>query len=289
MKTKEYKTAGSFRTALEERLLAIRAKEGIDIQRLRRHVAFDRLLARLFAAPDAPWVLKGGYAMELRMPKARMTKDIDLSMHEARFLGDEATRNEALLELIQKAASQDLNDFFVFTIEPPVMELEAAPYGGARFPVEARLDGRSFEKFQLDVGIGDLWIEPFEMLHTTPWLEFAGVKSPSFPVIPKEQQFAEKIHAYTLPRPQGTTNSRVKDLVDMVLLISTGKINSKGLASAIKATFKQRGTHVVSESLPPPPAQWSDPFAKLAKECGLLVDLNSAYLTVQEFFKQLPL
>jgi len=58
-------------------------KEGVDLQRLRRQVAFDRLLARLFQVGDLkqpPWVLKGGYAMELRMKAARTTKDIDLTM-----------------------------------------------------------------------------------------------------------------------------------------------------------------------------------------------------------------
>ena len=54
----------------------MRAREtGTDLQRLRRQVAFDRFLARMFSkGPKAtyPWVLKGGYAMELRTrPRAR--------------------------------------------------------------------------------------------------------------------------------------------------------------------------------------------------------------------------
>jgi hypothetical protein len=81
--TKQYKMAGAFRAALEARLQA-RARDGeTDLQRLRRQVAFDRLLARLFSkGPKAnyPWVLKGGYAMELRIRSARTTKDIDLTL-----------------------------------------------------------------------------------------------------------------------------------------------------------------------------------------------------------------
>ena len=74
MESKKYATPAAFRRALEDRLQAIAKKEGIDLQRLRRQVAFDRLLARLFPAGDSkqlPWVLKGGYAMELRMKAAR--------------------------------------------------------------------------------------------------------------------------------------------------------------------------------------------------------------------------
>lgn len=62
MEPKKYATAAAFRRALEDRLQAIASKEGVDLQRLRRQVAFDRLLARLFQAGNPkqlPWLLKG--------------------------------------------------------------------------------------------------------------------------------------------------------------------------------------------------------------------------------------
>jgi len=68
-KAKSYKTAGAFRAALETRLQTRARERGTDLQRLRRQVAFDRFLARMFSkGPKAtyPWLLKGGYAMELR-------------------------------------------------------------------------------------------------------------------------------------------------------------------------------------------------------------------------------
>jgi hypothetical protein len=61
-------------------------------------------------------------------------------------------------------------------------------------------------------------MEPLEVIEGRDWLEFAGVASPLVYTIPREQQFSEKLHAYTLPR-QSTVNSRVQDLVDMVLLM----------------------------------------------------------------------
>src|ERR1035437_353053 len=50
------------------------------VVRVRRQVVFDRLLARLFPTDPAPWVLKGGYALELRFRTARATIDIDLTV-----------------------------------------------------------------------------------------------------------------------------------------------------------------------------------------------------------------
>ena len=88
-----YKTAGAFRAALEARLRARVREEGTDLQRLRREVGFDRFLARIFSkGPKAAyaWVLKGGYAMELRVQSARTTKDLDLTMHDGTHLSKDA-------------------------------------------------------------------------------------------------------------------------------------------------------------------------------------------------------
>lgn len=63
MEPKRYAIATTFRRALGDKLQDIARKESVDLQRLRRQVFFDRLLARLFQAaqPRAlPWVLKGG-------------------------------------------------------------------------------------------------------------------------------------------------------------------------------------------------------------------------------------
>jgi hypothetical protein len=73
---KKYASGIALRTALEERLKRVSREETIDLRRLRRQVAFDRLLARLFRGANTDWVLKGGYAMELRFQTAGTTKDL---------------------------------------------------------------------------------------------------------------------------------------------------------------------------------------------------------------------
>ena len=48
-----YASAGAFRTALERRLLTLAEQTGVPLVRLRKLVAFERLLARLMAlAPE---------------------------------------------------------------------------------------------------------------------------------------------------------------------------------------------------------------------------------------------
>ncbi|MDX6769096.1 MAG: nucleotidyl transferase AbiEii/AbiGii toxin family protein [Elusimicrobiota bacterium] len=280
---KKYATATAFRRALEDRLLR-RAKEGGgDVQRLRREVAFDRLLARLFAAKKAPWVLKGGYAMELRFAGARATKDVDLALRESLGKGRGDSLNAAIHEALIEAASKDLEDFFSFIVAAPVMDLDAAPYGGARFPIEARMDGRTFVKFQLDVGAGDVVLEPLDETVGRDWLDFASIPAPRYPTVSREQQFAEKIHAYTLPRER--PNTRVKDLVDLFLLLKSGTLDAGRVGPAVRATFERRKTHPLPDDLSQPPAAWKVPFQTLAAECGLAVDVEAAFALVGDYYR----
>jgi hypothetical protein len=166
--TKSYKTAGAFRTALETRLQTRARAEGTDLQRLRRQVAFDRFLARMFSkGPNTtyPWVLKGGYAMELRSHSARMTKDIDLSLHDgSRLSKDPKERREQVRAMLQEVAATHLNDYFEFLVGEAREDLEGAPEGGSRYPVQVQMDGQDFARFHVDIGIGDEVLEPLDVV-----------------------------------------------------------------------------------------------------------------------------
>jgi hypothetical protein len=282
---RKYSTAGAFRRALEERLKRASLTEQIDLNRLRRQVSFDRLLARLFREEPAPWVLKGGYALELRFKAARSTVDIDLTLQ--RVVAETATgsdTNQVVREMLQNVANIPLDDWFEYRIGPPIIDLAAAPYGGARYPVEARMDERIFARFHLDAGIGDVVMQPLETVECRDWLGFAGIERPQVRMIAREQQFAEKIHAYTLPR--NASNSRVKDLVDLALLIGSGGLDTQQILGALRLTFERRGTHHLPAGLVSPPADWQIPFQALAEECGLPTDVAVVFRSVQEFLEE---
>ena len=277
---KTYATAFAFRRALEDRLAAVAKAEGIDLQRMRRQLAFDRLLVRLFGEGSPPWRLKGGYALELKLSVARTTKDLDLGLCAEGLLTDD------LLEELQSSAAMDVGDFFVFEIGEPTMELDGAPYGGSRYPVEANLDGRQFARFHLDIGMGDIQREPFEWIDARDWLEFAGIEAGRFPSISREEHFAQKLHAYTLPRGE-RPNTRVKDLVDLVLLIDAGGLDRKRIIRDVDDTFERRRTHEVPKDLNAPPDFWEPVFSKLATECGIEGDIASQFENVRLFWQGL--
>jgi len=102
-------------------------------------------------------------------------------------------------------------------------------------------------------------------------------------LIAREQQFAEKIHAYTLPR--NSPNSRVKDLVDLGLLIG-GALDRKRILEALHLTFERRGTHSLPAVLYAPPSEWTIPFQALATECGMQPDLAAAFERVEKFYQE---
>ncbi|MEX0714690.1 MAG: nucleotidyl transferase AbiEii/AbiGii toxin family protein [Pirellulales bacterium] len=281
---KEFTSATAFRTSLEQRLKQKAAERNIPLNTLRLKVVIERLLARLFFTDRPAWLLKGGYAMDLRYrPKARTTKDIDLTVPHAAL----ETRHplDAVRDAMQEAAELDLKDFFVFRIGQPRMELQGAPLGGARFLVTSLLAGKVFAKFHVDVGIGDPLVEPSEELIGEDFLAFAGVAPAKVLVISKAQQFAEKIHAYTLER-QGRENTRTKDLVDLVLLVTRDPPRKESVLKAIDMTFNARKTHTVPRSLSEPPAAWSRPFAAMATEAALeSADLMVAFRIVEDFWR----
>jgi hypothetical protein len=141
--SRRWQDPGAFRQSLEERLRQAADARGTSVNSLRLKLLIERLLARLFAKPDPPWLLKGGYAMELRFrPRARTTKDLDLAFDTA-SADDAATKvTAAVRERLQEAAAVDLGDFLSFRIGEPARLIEAAPEGGARFPIVVMLAGR---------------------------------------------------------------------------------------------------------------------------------------------------
>ncbi|MBD3322522.1 MAG: hypothetical protein GF350_15580 [Chitinivibrionales bacterium] len=196
--SKKYTSPNSMRTALEERLKSESRSSGRDLMRLRRHVAFDRFLARIFSDDTPGLVAKGGYSLELRIHTARTTKDVDFSFR-GNLNGYWTGNPEDLQLFLTEKANVDLQDFFIFSVGRASLDLENAPYGGFRFPIEATMAGRRFDFFSIDIAAGDAWFEPHEKLETHNWLGFAGIPPATVPVISLEQQFAhsretEKIH-----------------------------------------------------------------------------------------------
>lgn len=165
-------------------------------------------------------------------------------------------------------------------------DLDAAPYGGARYLVAAGMAGRDFVRFHLDAALGDPVLEPLAVTEGRDWLGFAGIPPGRFPTLSAEQHLAEKLHAYTLPRT--SPNTRVRDLVDLALLLRAG-LDRERVREAIAAVFARRGTHRPPATLEPPPAAWEAPYRDLAAACRLPGGSEAAFRGIREFWDGLGL
>jgi len=250
---------------------------------VRLKIVIERLLARTFARRDAPWLLKGGFAMELRYrPQARTTKDLDLSVPGAP--GGQRADRDAIRTQIQEAADIDLGDHLSFRIGAAKGELPGAPLGGGAFPVVAMLAGKEYARFHIDVGVGDAVFGEPEVLIGEDSLAFAQIAPARVLAIPKAQQFAEKIHAYT-HQWTDRTNTRTKDLVDLVLFIERGDLDAAAVKAALRATFATRRSHPLPSSLDFPPEQWRTEFLAMAEQTGLTArTIDAAFGTLAHFW-----
>jgi hypothetical protein len=256
MTVRTYSSPAAFKQALEQRLRA-GASAG-ELARKRQLLVFDRFLARIVAVLGSAATIKGGLVLELRLERARTTIDIDL-----RLVGSP----EDLLAKFQEAGRRDLGDFMTFEVVPdpehPEIQNDGMQYDGLRFRAECRLAGKLYgQRFGVDIAFGDPILGEPEELVAEDILAFAGIPPPRLRLYPLETHIAEKLHAYTMPRPYA--NSRVKDLPDLALLATARRLDAKHLRAALGQTFAFRKTHSLPAKLPDPPPAWTTSYAAMA-------------------------
>jgi len=259
MTARTYPSPEAFKQALEQRLRAS-TKSGPELPRKRQLLVFHRFLARVVAVLGDAATLKGGLVLELRLARARTTKDVDLRMTGS---------PDGILAKLQEAARRDVGDFMTFEIRPdedhPAIQNDGMPYARLRFRAECKLAGKLYgQRFGVDVGFGDPMVGEPEVVVSEDHLAFAGIAPPTLRIYPIETHIAEKLHAYTMPRPR--PSSRVKDLPDIALLATAQPIDAKRLRDALEQTFTYRKTHALPAVVPAPLPAWTTPYLAMARE-----------------------
>ncbi len=283
----KYKSALNFRMALQDKLLHISKTKNADIQALYRQTACSQFLDRVFQNNDQQlWALKGGLALELRYQLSRATKDIDLAFKDiAVARGSFEKKSERIYEELIRISKIDLGDFFDFKVSPLSSEIENPPHGGVRLSVSSFVNGKVFSKFSIDVAFGDIWLEPQSRIKLTNNCSDLGLSPQTALVVNIEQHLAEKYFAYLTPRD--TPNSRVKDLVDIYLILKQENINRRNFQTAFETLCEKRFDVPRPIGLPEPPAFWENKFAAMASSLGLVSDINEAYKTAANFYSEI--
>lgn len=131
-----YASPLAFKQALEQRLKSA-STSGVDFARRRQLLVFDRFLARIVGVFGDAAVLKGGLALELRLERARTTKDLDICLTDS---------PATVLARLQEAGRQALGDYMSFEVtrdpDHPTIQNDGMPYEGLRFRAVCRVAGK---------------------------------------------------------------------------------------------------------------------------------------------------
>lgn len=262
-------------TSLNARIANVAREQGHDPNRVRRQVAFHRFIARI---SDEGWVLKGGFCLEVRLSgQARATKDLD-------FVRQQAVRSEEDLldeldDLLSAPAPDDGFTFEALSARP--MRQEDEPFAW-RVTIDVAVDGRHFSDLKLDLvqqfdevaeAVEDLTIEP----------PVGGMDYEPVVVIAVDpyQHAAEKFHAMARIYAGERPSSRVKDLVDLLLLDEANLLPDRAaLLARIVVVSWERDGGSPPRDLPDPPGDWAPRFKRL------LADLDLAPTTVDDAFRR---
>ncbi len=265
--------------SLNHRLRNIAAQEGIPPQRVRNRYVFQRVLARL--ARDPHWVLKGGFSLELRLGlAARTTKDLDLLRWDASGLsaGD-------LQDLLDETLEVDLSDECTFTVRRPrQVRAEDEMPSTWRVVVDVQVARSPFETATIDVVTSP--VEPTSGVDAVTVRPVLGGQPFSVRSIDLPRHAAEKTHAYARIYAHDRPSSRVKDLVDLALLVEQELLEPADYARAVIDVFAERDASAPPRGLPDPPGDWAAPFAAMAADIRLdQRSLDNAATLVQRFYR----
>ncbi len=235
--------------SVRARLLNLAKAEGSDFNGVLVRYALERLLYRMSRSAHADnFLLKGALLFTLwyDMPH-RPTRDLDL-------LGFGAGDLASLEQTFREIASIEADDGIVF--DPASVTAHEirkdAGYAGGRIVLAAEL-ARAKCKVQVDIGFGDA-VTPGPVAATYPVL-IADFPAPQLRTYPVYSVIAEKLHAIAL---LGMANSRMKDYLDLWVMLDREMLSPDLLATAIAATFSRRGTDVPAKL----PVGLTDEFAQ---------------------------
>lgn len=210
------------------------------IVRLRRELAYRRLLARLAEAQPGGWFLKGGLALQFRLDPSRSTLDIDIGL----LGGLETAEAEAAL---RQAVALDLGDRFAFEVGQP---RQSSDDHALTVPITAYIGAQRFEQFRVDLAPprGDTPTESadFTFVHLgIPELD----EHPPIPVIALSQQIAEKVCAI-FERRGDMHSSRARDLADIAsIALQVNGIDGTAVVEALRREAVRRA-ETLSDGLP---------------------------------------
>ena len=196
--------------------------------------------------------------------RARLTKDLDLGIREVITTGVEL--HERLIDVL---GTDPDGDRFVMSVgAPEQLREDGGGHVTWRVKVAVKLADKAFGGLQLDVSPRVHELTATDQVEFSNSLDFAGIPPTTGEIIDIERHAAEKLHA--MSRDFGDReNSRVRDLVDIVLMVENGLLSLAGVASATRQVWEERNQASPPVVFPELPESWPDRYERLAADHDL--------------------
>jgi hypothetical protein len=244
------------RMSLDTKLGQASKELGVAVNRLRRHLVFQRVLRRL--AADGEWVVKGGFVLEARLGlRARATRDLDLSSLLA-------LDEDALLRALEAALEVDVDgDGFLFAVTGSRSHLIDAQGPGLHVSVTASLAGRTFATVSLDaVSRPEELGRAFAPMTLPPVFDNMPWSPVTVPAVDIAQHLAEKLHALAMSASHPRPSTRIKDLLDVALILEALPFDVDATSRRLYPVFRVREARDFRESFPTRPPRGAPATAR---------------------------
>jgi Nucleotidyl transferase AbiEii toxin, Type IV TA system len=227
--------------SIRQKLLNLARERNEDFGLILTKYSLERILFRISNSRYREiFILKGALLFEIwTKERYRPTRDAD-------FMAKGDNSPERLVQIFRGISAIEIEDDGL-RIDPKTVKAERikedADYEGVRVTLTAFLEKAQIP-IQIDIGFGDT-ITPGPVQTDYPTL--LDLPSPHLLTYPRETVVSEKLEAMV---KLGIANSRMKDFHDLRSLSNTFAFDGKTLTSAVRATFKQRGTALPLEGVP---------------------------------------
>lgn len=269
-----YATPAAFRRALTDRLRTASTEGRWSLPQLQRHVAYDRLVARLYHVHDG-WVVKGATALLARDIGVRGSLDVDVYRKVAREVAEADLRRAVML---------DLGDWFRIAVGAATV----TAHGAVRLPVVAAIGTTTWCQFHVDLLGSD--IRMTGRAEDVPPLArgcIPGVDQRGYRVYPLVDHVADKVAAMYARYGDGglMVSTRYRDLVDLVAIASSASVDAVAQRTALASEFDRRRLVLPDRFDVPDRRLWAPGYAAEAKRSILVLgrSLDAALERVRAF------
>lgn len=260
--------------SIRQKLLNLARERNEDFGLILTKYGLERILFRISKSKyQQIFILKGALLFELwTKERHRPTRDADFMVR-----GDNSP--ERFVQIFREISAIELEDDGL-RFDPKTVEAERikedADYEGVRVTFTAFLEKAQIP-IQVDIAFGDT-ITPGPVQTDYPTL--LDLPSPHLLAYPRETVVSEKLEAMV---KLGIANSRMKDFHDLHTLSNAFEFDGKTLTSAVRATFKQRGTDLPLEGVPLAFTQEFYDDENKVKQWNAFCNKNKPYVQQTEF------